>query len=510
MGQFHFDVPASAESFFDQTLWSDAYLCGIEGIPFQTTVRRDGNRLSLSRNVDSSARLIIPCLVPGLGYRTLQTCSLAPSPGDAAYGLTLELARGSFHLARTQSDTWERSGLTLTETFHDAMNSATQSWLQSATQGSDVERHDSAEAAIGHLQHAIDELGELFSVQSIAFRKSREQQLGTLMGAAVVPPEPLGSPGADSDDAASDPMWASYTETFNTIAVRMSWADIETDSGNVDFDATDRVIAAARASGLRIIAGPMIDFRDRLMPHWLYLLEDNFDSFLTATTKFVARVVERYKGQVQLWNCATGLNTPGPLPLDDEQSMRLAVAILQTVRRTDPNTAAILSFDQPCGEYLAKHRNAISPMHFADAIIRSGLGMAGLGLEFRMGYKSDATYPRSAIEMGHMVDRWATLGMPLLVTLAMPADRGTDVMAASAVSVLDRQATGDEGEADQLRVAGPLVRTLLAKHVVHGIVWEGWHDGRRHLSSHSGLYDPNGDARPMLTYLKRLRQNFLT
>jgi hypothetical protein len=507
MGQFHFEVPPHAESYLESILWEDAYLCGIEGIPFQTKVVRDGNRLTLSRNVDSSARLIVTCLIPGLGYRTLSTCSLAANADGPAYALASELARGGIANARAQCDAWERSGLALNDKYTASMSAAISLWLDSVTSPLAQVEHEKSVESFTHLQTAIDELADLFAMQAISFRKNREVQLGTLMAAAISPPEPL--PSKPEEDA-SDPLWADYSQTFNAIAVRMSWADIETDSGSVDFDATDRVMKASQAAGLRIIAGPMIDFRERLMPHWLYLLEDNFESFLNATVKFVEQVVQRYRGQVQLWNCATALNTPGPLPLSDEQAMRLAVGILQTVRRTDPNTAAILSFDQPSGEYLAKYRNAISPIHFADAIIRSGLGMAGLGLDLRIGYKTGATFPKSAIEIGQLVDRWSTLGMPLLVTLATPGGSGRDVLAAGPTTVLESPEFLSDCEGDQLRVAGPIVRTLLAKHVVHGIVWDGWHDGRRHITSHSGLIDSLGHARPMLTYLKRLRQNFLT
>ncbi len=103
-------------------------------------------------------------------------------------------------------------------------------------------------------------------------------------------------------------------------------------------------------------------------------MEDDFEAFLEAVTQFAERTVTKFRGSVHLWNCAAGLNTPGPLEIDDEKAMRLAVGILQAVRRTDPNTPAIITFDQPFGEYLAKHGEGISPLHFADALVRSGLG----------------------------------------------------------------------------------------------------------------------------------------
>jgi hypothetical protein len=195
--------------------------------------------------------------------------------------------------------------------------------------------------------------------------------------------------------------------------------------------------------------------------------------------------------------------------LDDEQIMRLSIAILQTVRRTDPSVPAIMSFDQPFGEYLAKDHDGISPLHFADALVRSGLGMAGIGLEFRINYQDNATLPRSAVDFGQMIDRWATLGIPMLVQLSVPGGSGPDNLSLSPSSVLPGETPAIDTAAEQLRIAGPLIRTLLAKQIVHGVVWEGWVDSEPHVMSHSGLIDGSGRERPLLEYLTRLRREFL-
>lgn len=496
MGQFHFDVPQIAGDFVTKSLWRDAYICGIEGVPWQSQSEYDGSRLTITRGIDSSGKLYIACPIDGLGYRTISTCSLRPL--TEAHLLPLELARGSCYRVRFQSDSWQRAGLALSETFLQLMKEGTDRFLDAAQRRADPS--GSAEAsleAIAILEKAIAELGESYAVQSIAFRKQREPQIGTLLAGSVIPPSPSGTPHVEA-----------FCDAFNAASVRLSWANIETDSGRFDYDDAEHAIGLCNSKGLRVIGGPLIDFRERLMPHWLYLLEDDFDAFLSAVANFVDKTVTKFRGQVQLWNCAAGLNTPGPLRLDDEQVMRVAVGILQTVRRADPNTPAIVSFDQPFGEYLAKHRDGISPLHFADALARSGLGMAGLGLDIRVNYLKDGTLPRSAIDFGQMIDRWATLGMPLLVQLSVPGGDGIDANAIAPSEVLHCQSS--DPAAEQLRIAGPMIRTMLAKHIVHGIVWDGWSDADPHVLSHSGVIDANGNSRPLLDYLTRLRRDFLT
>jgi hypothetical protein len=497
MGQFLFDVPDEAKDFVSRSLWKDAYICGIEGVPWQSRSQFDGSRLTITRNIDSSGKLFLACPINGLGYRTLSTCSLRSL--SEAHLLPLELARGSCYRARIQSDAWDRAGLTLSQKFHQLIQQGTDLFLDAAQRRGDPSSSARASLdAIEVLEQAIVDLGESYATQSISFRKQREPQIGTLLAATVVPPSPVDSPNADQ-----------YSAAFNSAAVRLSWADIETDAGRYDYDHADETIRWCAAKGLRVIGGPLIDFRERLLPHWLYLLEDDFEAFLATAAQFVEKTVTQFRGSVQLWNCAAGLNTPGPMDLDDEQVMRLAVGILQTVRRTDPNTPAVVTFDQPFGEYLAKHRDGISPLHFADALARSGLGMAGLGLDVRVNYAGNATLPRSAIDFGQMIDRWATLGMPLLVHLSAPGGTNSDATALAPAEILMSNGQLSDPGAEQLRIVGPMIRTLLAKHIVHGIVWDGWSDAEPHVQSHSGIIDAAGQPRPLLDYLIRLRKEFL-
>ena len=498
MGRFLFDVPESARDFMDQSLWKDAYVCGIEGVPFQSRNQYDGSRLTITREISNSGKLHMTCPVDGIGYRVLSTCSLRCLPDDA-HPLPLEFARGSCYRARIQSDIWQRAGLNLSERFQALLGQGTTAFLEAAAcQGDPDKSAEVAIKAIGLLEAAITDLGESYCVQSIAFRKQREPQIGTLMAATVIPPSPVDSPHTEL-----------FTSAFNAAAVRLSWSEIETDSGSFQFDQARSTIDFLTSKGMRVIGGPLIDFRTRLMPHWLYLFDDDFESLLKAVVHYVETTVTKLRGKVQLWNCATGLNTPGPLALDDEQAMRMAVGILQAVRRIDPNTPAIISFDQPFGEYLAKDRDAISPMQFADALVRSGLGMAGIGLECRLHYQEHATQPRSAVDFGQMIDRWATLGMPLLVQLVAPGDTDTDTSAVAPSDVLKYRDVSKDPSSEQLRVAGPLIRMLLAKHIVHGIVWDSWSDAEPHVMTHGGLIDHQGHSRPLLEYLTRVRKEFL-
>ncbi|MEM9644103.1 MAG: glycoside hydrolase family 10, partial [Planctomycetota bacterium] len=405
MGHFHFEVPPAVNEAFLQARWQDAYICGIEGIPWQCRCRYEDAKLTITRSIDASGKLHLVCPVGQLGDRSLSTCSLREV--DRPYLLYVELARGSCFRVQSQADAWQRAGLALEPRFEESLLTGTKQFLDAVSLLDDADRASSkAIEAIETLESACDLLGDSYTKQSLAFRKRQEPQIGTLLAGTLIPPAPSRSKHEKE-----------YCTTFNAAAVRLNWADIENDAGRYDYDDAKRSIQWCADNQIRVIGGPLLDFRERMMPHWLYLLEDDFEALLAAIVQFTERTVTELRGTVQLWNAASGLNSKGPISVDDEKSMRIALGILQTIRRLDPGTPAIMSFDQPFGEYLSKDRNGISPLHFADAIARSGLGMAGIGLDIRFNYESQSTFERSAVDFGLMIDRWATLGLPLLATI---------------------------------------------------------------------------------------------
>nr|WP_231603172.1 endo-1,4-beta-xylanase [Neorhodopirellula pilleata] len=581
----HFHVPEAASEFFHASRWQDAYLCGIEGVPWQTrsvfrpasdssvlgnhepsgSDVRGGGIFTLNRSVDTSAKLFLTCPVEGIGYRVLTTCSLRCL--DLPHELLTELARGSCHRVRMQADTWQRGGLVLNDHFNDLLERGTQAFLDAiqplcpdrngkAGKQPDGETRSTLAAiqAISLLEQAASTLGDLFSTQSMSFRRTREPRLSTMMAVSVCSfaPDHYSATSSGTGNSASSSLSSDQTasvskparahetvsldtpdhadevpefgekgisQAFNAAAVRISWGDIETDSGTNDFSRVNRVLDACGQAGMRVIGGPIIDHRDGLLPDWLTLLGDDFEKLMSAMTQFVEATVNEFRGRVHLWNAASGLNIAGPLSLDDEQVMRFSIGVLQTIRRCDPNTPVIMSIDQPCGEYLAKHANGISPLHFADALLRSGLGLAGIGLNFRFGYSHGDTHPRSSVEFAQLIDRWATLNAPLLVQLSVPAAPGQDAAAkmslrpvALSPQAVDASSPQDEAEAwakVQHEFARPLIQTLLAKQIVHAVVWDGWSDQHPHLTPHAGVIDHSGKPRPLLQYLAALREEVL-
>ena len=510
MGQFRFAVPLEYENHL--RMWESAYICGIEGVPWEGRVTLQDNILTVHRGVDDSGRLYVPFPTsPDGPLMTLATCSLRQTGsqrsvdgGAGPHLLPLELARGECFRLRNQADLWRRAGLQLEATQLQQLQASTETFLQAACLRGD--REDVAAQAtesIYQLHRAGDMLATAYAEQALAFRKQNERQLGTLIGASV-------TPEAMEKTVQGGELEKNYRDAFNSIGIPIGLAHMETAAGRIDFTRFDDLFEWAGRYGMRIVAGPLLNFQSKLVPDWLHLYDGDFQKLVESVESYVERAVMRYTGRVHLWHAVAGLNTPGPIDLDEEQIMRLAVVVIHTIRRADPRTPVLISVDRPWGEYLGGERHGISPVHFADALIRSNLGVNGIGLEMRMNYKEGGSLPRSLLDFGQQIDRWANLGLPLLVQMAFPAESGDDPHAIRKSDVIATATGGKTTPQVQDELAIRWINTMLAKGVVHGILWEGWDDRASHYMPHSGLIDAAGKPRPLLDSITRLRRELLT
>src|SRR5690606_7533507 len=196
-------------------------------------------------------------------------------------------------------------------------------------------------------------------------------------------------------------------EAFNTAIVPFSWSQIESDEGRRDWTLCDAQIQWCQTAGVRVCGGPLLELSRSALPDWLFLWEGDFENLLAVAGDHVRAVVQRYRGKASFWNVAGRLMTGEALGLDDEQKLRLIVRAIEVVRTVDRQTPVIVTFDQPWAEFMARQESDLTPMYFADALVRADLGVAGIGLEMTIGYDGKSTLPRDWIEFGRHLDRWS-------------------------------------------------------------------------------------------------------
>lgn len=471
MGDLLFNVPDSQNHSAD--IWDTAYITGIEGIPWTCRRNLSGDKFSIGREIDESGKLNMVWPTKTFGPMSLATTSLRVVP--ELYSLAVELARGTVDRLRSQTAEWQRIGLRIPEDFFPLAERTLTAFLESVT------CHGAPEKQIALAQQAIEDallgsvqLCDSYSAQALEARRNNEGRLATLQGIKLC-----------KENITS--VKKSLSNTFNLINLSADLGSVETSSGQSDLTLFDQHVDWAHREGKKICVGPLVDFRKGGLPKWMILLDQGFENVQAAACKHALTCVERFRGKAHIWNCAAGLNTPGDIAWTDEEALRLAVSIIETVRQADQRSPVLLTIDQPWSEYLRKDNNGISPLNFADALIRADLGLSGLALDLHFG-GPNFPYFRDPIEISKLIDRWSMLGLPLMIQLSCPS-------------------TPPAAGENQIRPE-TILSLLLSKPCVHAVTWTTLMDAPE-STGQNGLWDAQGKPKPLIRSLSDTRARYL-
>ncbi|MDX1965211.1 MAG: endo-1,4-beta-xylanase [Pirellulales bacterium] len=434
-----------ADSAHAPPAWEKTQFINIEGLPYLRRVRWEPPYLILDRGETDSGHLLCAWQTAQHGQIALTTGTLIERA--APYHLGTELARGTLNRVRNQTAMWQIAGMSMPDDLQPLTKAAIQWLARAVTSEEDPQQLKTfAQLSLDLSLQAIHSLTQSYARQTAVARARQTPKQIVLIGAQV----PLATPPTG---------WPASLETAcNTIGLSVSWKEIEIAEGEYSWTALDRSLAWSQSQNLRVCLGPILDWGAGAFPDWLTLWEDDFDNLLTVTTDFVRRVVTRYKGRVQLWNAASKINTTPVWVLSDEQRLRLAVKILETIREVDPRTPLILTIDQPTGECLAESAGELTPWHFVDALCRAELGLAGLGLEYRLGFATGESLPRDPLAICQQLDLWSMLNLPLLLFL----------------QYAPQLPHPEQAQSRWLQDVGPVI---LGKQAVQGLFWNTLVDG---------------------------------
>jgi hypothetical protein len=474
-----------------------AYLSGLDEVPWRSRSQWTTYGFIIERDERDSGNLFLRTRVEDHGELVLSTGSLIER--EDPYHLEVELARGTINRLRNHVAAWESAGLAVPDAVRQGISASSLEFSKAATRQAEVQA--AAELANHATQLALscmNLLGSAYAQQSLAGRRAASGRLPTLLGCHL---------GASWPDAAQTPLVA---QAFNTGMVPLVWRDIETQEGRRDWSTTDRQIDWCRSSGLRVASGPLLQVDKWSLPDWMYLFgEDDMESFHACVAEHVHAVVSRYRGKVQLWQCAARLNVKNDFGHDEEQRLRLAVLTVEAIRRIDPRAPILLSMAQPWSEFMSRDDYELSSWNFVDTLIRAELGLTGVGVEINFGYEPPGTAPRDPLELSRQLDRFSTLGLPLLVSLVSPSLQTPDPLARSPAMPIPYLAGPGLSPAAQSTWAETYLPVMLAKPSVQGLVWSQLSDREPHEFAHGGVFDAAGLPKPLLQEIQQLRAQFV-
>lgn len=470
------------------------HLCGQDDLPWFSRTYFSGDHLIIERNEEDSGKLFVPWRVDQSSPLLINTSTL--SERERPYLLELELARGMLNNLRNQIAIWEGMGLVVGPQLSKGVLKATTEFSRAATTQEDqTTSADWAERSLASTVSTMTYLTEEYVRQATAQRRAQSRPTTTWFGVNL----------------GSQPPTASVTQhvvnTFNMVSVPVGWRAIEAVEGRRNWTESDALFEWAKTTGMRLSAGPLLELDDRGVPDWTYLWEGDFESVTRFSLDQVTAVVERYRGRVHLWQVAARMTHGHVLGLDEGHRLQLVAKAIQTVRKLDPSTPVVVSFDQPWAEYMAHERLDLAPYHFADALVRADLGLAGVGLEINFGYDPGGSVYRGPLAMSRLVDMWSQLEVPLLVALTMPSSAQQDPRANPKAKVIagDSSEITHETQREWIEQHLPL---LMAKGAVQILLWNQLSDSLPHHYPHGGLFDAHEQPKPAMESLKTIRQQF--
>ncbi len=151
-----------------------------------------------------------------------------------------------------------------------------------------------------------------------------------------------------------------------------------------------------RAGHPQSVSGRCLQLDARGLPDWVYIWEDDFESLLSAAGQFIEAAVKRYRGKVDLWHCAAKANTSQALKFSDEERLRLVAWIVCRVRQLDPEHPLHGRHRPALGEYLGRRATDLSPLQFADALVRARIELRAILLDMNFGLLLPAARCRGA------------------------------------------------------------------------------------------------------------------
>ena len=467
-----------------------AYICGYDLTPWPSRNHLEDGELVIERAIEDSGNVNVPWSVDGETEIMLSTGTLIER--DRPYHLGVELARGKINQVRNQLAEWQAIGLTAPPSLQDTLHRALQCFSRAVTQQDNTtEATRLADEALDIALEASEQLIATYAKQALAARHRQSTKLPTWLGSN------LGHSLLDEATAKR------YLTTFNAAVVPLTWRAVEVNEGEYKWDVYDRQVAWCRSHHVATIGGPLLQLGGQGVPDWLYLWEGDFDNVLAFVSDYVETVVTRFRGKMDLWLCASGMNLGEVLGLSEEALLKLVVRAVEIAKRIDPETPAVIRFSQPWAEYMQHLDLDLAPLHFADALVRTGLELGGLELEICAGYDGPGTSVRDVLDVSRLIDLWSLLSVPLYVSLTYPSDNQTDPKAQGEAKPLP--ATKWTVERQQHWVES-VVPVLLSKPAVQGIVWSQLSDAVPHDYPWGGLYDEQGNVKPSLASLSVLRK----
>ena len=459
------------------------FVVGLDGIPLPCKVMIDresaaaahGPIVHVARNRDESGRVYFVYPLVARGEMLLCTGTLPVR--ELAFDLLKELARGTINRLRNQQSIWEEGGLIVSDKVRQTVAQATGLLARAIMSDNPVEQDQMAAAAIELGVDAIFELSTVFGQQISQYRLAQPGLSRFWMANTAGHGDQRLPSLADGD--------------FNLVRLNDCW------------ETSDTPVTNPSGSRKKIV-GPWLDASAGGISD---LFQDTIGHLerRNVLLKACRAGLEGLTEDVALIQLVGGLNGIGHRHLSYPQQLQLTIDLLQLADESLVELPVMVSFDFPWGERLAGAVGGIHPLQIADTLLRQGIRISYFGLEINLDYWPGGSVIRDPLQWIDLIDTWAQLELPLVLCLRVPSG-GHPVPADQPVDRRVNQQRSNVTEQQRLDFLQVVLPMMVARPIVHGIIWSQWQDSDDDRFPHGGLVDANGNPKPVAAVITQLRQ----
>ena len=466
------------------------HVLDLERTPYQVKTRFENGLLICQTATPESLRVQVPWSLPGQDPVILGTSTL-PTQTEP-YLLVLELARGRL----TELRHFFMDGPAIgNRQVPKGLLEAHRTFVKAVMNRNDIEQcavlatrslEQSMELARSHLRHVIHpEKTDLLVSKKLCIDVT----------------------GVSEADARLN--WA--IGHANACRIGPLWRELMPLENKIDWSAWDLPVSRVYDSGLKVHAGPLIDFSEAGLPTWLSHYDD-ITQLSRVVANYVFYVVKNLKSKVQVWHVVRRPAMGKVCGLSEEQQIKITVAAIQAVSQAAPDAKIVVDLTTPWAEWLSQDGFELGPLHLADTLARADHGVTGIGLELALGYPSPGSHRRELIDVSKMLDLYQLINLPLHLSLSMPSQLAATLTPQhpplqGLIAADTRQWPSGCTEADQAELAMSVLRLASSKSIVESLTWSRLCDDQPGEFLHSGLFRADGQPKLLALELERVRQS---
>jgi hypothetical protein len=466
---------------------STAYLVGSDSVPIRGEFSYMDGEIYCRKRAAGPAALNIMWETKNFGSVMLETTRLPER--DEPYILNLELARGRVMRLMQKREEWGLFDIVEAQPVNDKAVEARDLLLEAITHQEDGAKASEFADKCLQMVMPLSEQAALTHADLLLQRRIATRNF------------PRGAFGVRVEPAmATEAYRRLLLPTVDFVRMPMWWKTIEPQEQQYAWGVIDEWMDFLRRARVPVVAGPLVQFNNVSIPDWLYIWEHDYETVRDLLYEHVDRVAARYGPQVILWTVLSGLHVNAQFSFTFDQLMDLTRMTVGLIKKSNPNARTMIELTQPWGEYYANNQRSIPPLLYAEMIVQSAIQFDVFGVQLRFGIPREGCWQRDLFQISSLLDRFAPLGKPLMISALQVPSAPPDGLAASAAA-----GSGPAGvwrkpwsEVLQAKWLEAVTDIALSKPYVEAICWNDLSDPKPPVPSHAIAYGglANADMSP--------------